>query len=108
MCDLNTKCVDLTRCKCIDLNVILNTVSKIKRNINTHTSHMNPNLIKTEKAIYKDFNHRVNYCKHSLGLSGDIEVNPGPAFVNPGKTIQMLLIVKVMLMSLLKMQVDNV
>ncbi len=66
---------------------MLKTVSKIKRNINTHTSHMNPNLIKTEKAIYKDFSHRVNYCKHSLGLSGDIEVNPGPAFVNPGKTI---------------------
>ena len=38
-----------------------------------------------KKATYKDLNRRINYCK--LSLSGDIEVNPGPAFFNPGKTI---------------------
>ena len=27
------------------------------------------------------------YCELNLRLSGDIEVNPGPAFVDPGKTI---------------------
>ena len=37
------------------------------------------------KAAYKDLTHRINYCK--LSLSGDIEVNPGPIFVNPLKTI---------------------
>ncbi len=39
----------------------------------------------SKKATYKDQNHRINYCK--LSLSVDIEVNPGPGFVNPAKTI---------------------
>ena len=80
--DLNASCFDLNvnyidfNAKCLDLNVILKT--KIKRNCNS-------NPIKTEKATYKDLNHRIKYCK--LSLSGDIEVNPGPAFINPGETI---------------------
>ncbi len=42
---------------------------------------------KTKKIIYKDSNHnyKVNYCK--LTLCGDIEVNPGPTFNNPMRTI---------------------
>lgn len=42
---------------------------------------------KTKKLIYKDSNHnyKVNYCK--LTLCGDIEVNPGPTFNNPMRTI---------------------
>ncbi len=58
------------------------TKTKIERNSN---AYINANLTKTKKATYKDLNHRINYCKRSL--SGDIEVNPGPAFVDPGKTI---------------------
>jgi hypothetical protein len=77
--NLNVNCIDFNT-KCLDLNVILKT--KIERNSN---AYINYNLTKTKKATYKDLNHRVNYCK--LSLSGDIEVNPGPAFVNPGKTI---------------------
>ena len=42
---------------------------------------------KTKKLIYKDSNHnyKVNYCR--LALCGDIEVNPGPTFNNPMRTI---------------------
>ena len=37
--------------------------------------------------MYKDSNHKhsVNYCK--LTLCGDIEINPGPTFNNPERTI---------------------
>jgi hypothetical protein len=84
--DLNASCFNLiVNCidfntKCLYLNVILKT--KIERNSNTY---INSNLTKMKKATYKDLNRRINYCK--LSLSGDIEVNPGPAFFNPGKTI---------------------
>ena len=40
-------------------------------------------LSKKRHGTYKNLNHRSNYCK----LSGDIEINPGPTFVNPSKTI---------------------
>ena len=78
--NLNVNCIDFNT-KCLYLNVILKT--KIERNSNAYN---NSNQTKTKKATYKDLNHRINYCK--LSLSGDIEVNPGPAFVNPCKTIQ--------------------
>ena len=42
-------------------------------------------LSKTQTSTYKNLNHRVNYCK--LNLNGDIEVNPGPGFINPANTI---------------------
>ena len=36
-------------------------------------------------GVFRDRNHRINYCKFSL--SGDIETNPGPSVVDPTKTI---------------------
>jgi hypothetical protein len=37
-------------------------------------------------SLYKNLNHRVNYCK--FNLSGDIEKNPGhPQVIDPSKTI---------------------
>ena len=36
-------------------------------------------------GVFRDRNHRRNYCKFSL--SGDIETNPGPSVVDPRKTI---------------------
>ena len=77
--NLNAKSFHLNN-KCFDLNVKLKTYTRVKRN-----SYTNPNLIRTGEETYKDLNHRVNYCKFSL--SRDVEVNPGPAFANPGKTI---------------------
>jgi hypothetical protein len=77
---VNTKCIDVNCYKSIDLNMIQNT--KIERYINTYR---NASLSINKKATYKDLNHRINYCK--LSLSRDIEVNPGPTFVNPSKTI---------------------
>ena len=35
---------------------------------------------------YKSLKHMINCCR--FNLSGDIETNPGPVFVEPSKTIQ--------------------
>ena len=77
---VNTKCIDVICYKSIDLSMIQNT--EIGRNINTYR---NSSLSINRRATYKDLHHRINHCK--LSLSGDIKVNPGPAFVNPIKTI---------------------
>ncbi len=68
---------------------------------------MNPNLIKTEKAIYKNFSHRVNYTVNIVLASVEtLKSTLGLPLLFLVK-LYMLLIVKVM-MSLPKMQVDNV
>ena len=67
------------------LNVIcveLSVKSRVHRHTNMSTKY---DLSKKQHGTYKNLNHRSNYCK--LVLSGDIEVNPGPTFVNPSKTI---------------------
>ena len=56
--------------------------SSVHRHTNMSTKY---DLSKKQHGTYKNLNHRSNYCK--LVLSGNIEVNPGPTFVNPSKTI---------------------
>ena len=53
----------------------------------TRKFHCNQVFNKINRVVYKDsnHNHEVNYSK--IILSGDIEVNPGPIFNNPIKTI---------------------
>ena len=70
---LNLKSTDITK-----LNCYLHAKT-IKR------SNPNPTIGKREKAVYKDLHHRINCC--NLCLCGDIEVNPGPTFVDPTRTI---------------------
>jgi len=41
--------------------------------------------ISTESRVYKNLNHRVNYCQSSLCT--DIEKNPGPVSVVPSQTL---------------------
>lgn len=41
--------------------------------------------ISSESRVYKNLNHRVNYCQ--LSLCRDIEKNPGPVSVVPSKTL---------------------
>ncbi len=56
-----------------------------KYDLKIKTFNRNSALCDSKKDTFKDLQHRINYCKFSL--SGDIEINPGPAFVDPGKTI---------------------
>ncbi|CAB3995693.1 ATP-dependent DNA helicase PIF1 [Paramuricea clavata] len=79
--DLNTECFNFNAI-CIDSKYKLNFRKSINRNINNST---NSALSRPKKDTFKDLQHRINYCE--LNLSGDIEVNPGPAFVDPAKTI---------------------
>jgi hypothetical protein len=69
---MNTKCFDMNA-KCINAK---GTDFSIKATLDRHIN---------TKATYRDLNHRINYCK--LSFSGDIEVNPGPTFVNPDRSI---------------------
>ena len=85
--NFNTKCVD-PNAKCFNFNPIcidfkyeLN-IKTINRNNSTNSALCDP-----RKDTFKDLHHMINYCELNLRLSGDIEVNPGPAFVDPGKTI---------------------
>ena len=70
------------------LNLTFTDLIKLKYCLHAKTikrSNSSPTIGNREKAIYKDLHHRITYCKRSL--SGDIEVNPGPTFVDPTKTI---------------------
>ena len=77
---------------CLDATFTLNLksthVTKLNCYLHAKTikrSNPNPTIGKREKAVYKDLHHRINYC--NLCLSGDIEVNPGPTFVDSTRTI---------------------
>jgi hypothetical protein len=73
------------------LNCKTRVLTKFKKDTFASRNHFYKkklNLSETQISLYKDLNHRVNYCK--LNLNGDIEVNPGPAFIDPAKTIHAL------------------
>ena len=60
---------------------------KYKRKTAKSNRRVKGRLHVSRPDVFRDRNHRINYCACEFSLSRDIETNPGPSVVDTSKTI---------------------